>query len=80
MIGYQGGTVESAVDQARAVYEGLQARNIVYTNVGGSFFDGAQNVKLPAQSLTTGSANCIDGALVFASAFEAMGMQPVLIF
>ena len=48
--------------------------------MAGSFFDQSQYVKLPAQSLATGSANCIDGALVFASAFEAMSMDPVLVF
>lgn len=80
IYGYQGGTIESAIDQVFAVYSAMQMRNIVYTNVIGSFFDGAQNVKLPAQSLLTGSANCIDGVLVFASAFEAMGMEPILVF
>lgn len=78
--GYQGNSEEDALEQAAAIYYALQARGMVYTDVSGSFFDGAQNVKSPAQSLRTGSANCIDGMLVFASAYEAMGMNPILIF
>jgi hypothetical protein len=80
IIGYQAGTADSAYDQARAVYNALQARGMVYTSVAGSFFDSAQYVKLPAQSLDTGSSNCIDGTLVFASAFEAMGMEPHIVY
>ncbi|RVU41441.1 hypothetical protein EA187_19045 [Lujinxingia sediminis] len=78
--GYQGGNPDDAYAQAAAIYYALQERGIVYTDVSGSFFDGAQNVKTPAQSLSTGSTNCVDGMLVFASAFEAMGMDPIFIF
>lgn len=80
IVGYQGNTVEDGLDQIQAVYNAVKARGMVYTNVPGSFFDGAQYVKLPAQSLRTNSANCIDGTFVFASAFEAMGMESFLIF
>ena len=81
MVGYQPGTLETSYEQAEAVYLALQnAYRMVYTNVPGSFFDGAQRVRLPSESLETQSANCIDGALVFASAFEALGMEPVLVF
>ena len=79
IFGYQRGT-EAAYDQARAIYRALQDRGMVYTSVSGSFFDDAQHVKLPAESLTTNSANCIDATLLFASAYEAMGMEPVLVF
>ena len=64
---------------AYALYMTLQKRQIVYSSVTGSFFMEAQNVKLPGQSLRTGSANCIDGALVFASAFEALGLNPAIV-
>lgn len=80
IYGYQAATREDIEDQIGSVYRALQARGMVYTSVTGGFFDGAQYVKLPADSLATNSANCIDGALVFASAFEAMGMDPLLVF
>jgi len=71
---------EYIVDEVKAIFQALKARGMTYTNVPGSYFDGSQNVKLPAESLTTGSQNCIDGTLVFASAFEAMGLEPAIIF
>lgn len=63
---------------AYAIFMALNRRGMIYTNVTGGYFNSSQNVKLPAQSLQTGSANCIDGALVFASAFEAIGFEPVI--
>jgi hypothetical protein len=80
MVGYQLGTEESVIEQAAALYEALKLRGTIYTHVPGSFFNGSQNVKLPAESLSTGSQNCVDGTLVFASAFEALGMRPLIIF
>ena len=80
MVGYQLGTQESVIEQAAALYDALKSRGTIYTHVPGSFFNGSQNVKLPAESLSTGSQNCIDGTLVFASAFEALGMLPIIIF
>jgi len=71
---------EDIIAQATALYDALKNRGMIYTSVGGSLLDGSQNVKLPAESLNTGSSNCIDGTLVFASAFEALGMEPLIIF
>jgi hypothetical protein len=69
------GVDEAADDQLSAIYKALQAEGMVYTSVATDYFAGAQNVKTPAESLSTGSANCIDGSLVFASALEAIGME-----
>jgi len=73
------GLNDVATDQMSAVFQALKDKGIIYTNVATDFFAGAQNVKTPAESLKTGSANCIDGTLVFASALEAIGMRPVLV-
>lgn len=88
MSGYQaqkpGMTVDQQIaiakDQARAIYAALQSRGFVYTNVATDFFDGAQNVRYPAESLRASTGNCIDAALVFASALEAIGMSAAVIF
>ena len=80
MVGYQAGTIEASLEQAQALPSRCRSYAMVYTSVSGSFFDGAQRVRLPAESLAVQSANCIDGALVFASAFEALGMEPIIIF
>jgi hypothetical protein len=74
------GVDEAADDQLGAIFNALKKKNIVYTNVLTDYFVGAQNVKTPAESLASGSANCIDGTLVFASALEAIGMETYLVF
>ena len=74
------GANDAALDQLTAIYSALQARGMVYTNVPASYFDYSQNVKTPAESLISGSENCIDGSLVFAAALEAIGMRPGIAF
>jgi len=71
--------VAGAMDQLGAIYATLQERGMNYTSVGTAFFSGAQNVRYPAESLAIDSANCIDGALVFAAAAEALGMHPIVV-
>lgn len=65
--------------QSRALFEELRARGLIYVNLTGSgFFAASQNVRYPQETIQGGGANCIDGALVFASAWEAAGMKPAL--
>jgi hypothetical protein len=65
--------------QTGAIFEELRSRGLVYVNLSGSgFFAAAQNVRYPVESITGMGANCIDGSLLFASAFEAAGMEPIL--
>jgi hypothetical protein len=73
------GVDEAADDQLGAIFNALKYKGIVYTSVTTDYFGGAQNVKTPAESLGSGSANCIDGTLVFASALEAIGMEAYLV-
>ncbi|MDP1920390.1 MAG: hypothetical protein Q8L14_29370 [Myxococcales bacterium] len=63
--------------QSRALFEELRARGLIYVNLTGTgFFGSSQNVRYPQESIGGGGANCIDGALLFASAWEAAGMKP----
>jgi len=65
--------------QSKALFEELRARGLVYVNLPGTgFFSSAQNVRYPAESLSSQSANCIDGSILFAAAWEALGMEPLL--
>lgn len=88
MSGYQaqkpGMTVDQQIDiakgQARALYAALQSRGFNYTSVAADFFDRAQNVRYPAESLRASTGNCIDASLVFASALESIGMRSAVIF
>ena len=81
LVGYQGtGDHDSIVAaQARAIYDALQKDfNITYVNSATSFM-GGQRVLFPADALSGGHANCIDGTVLFASALENIGIQPVIV-
>lgn len=69
---------EIAADQLGAIFKAVQSYGVGYVSVSGSFFSSAQYVKLPSESLNSSAANCIDGALLFASALEAIGMDAFL--
>lgn len=63
-----------------AIFKALKGRGVNYSSVGTEFFVDAQTVRYPAESLYVESQNCIDGALVFASALERMGFWPYIQF
>lgn len=68
--------------QARAVFEALQRTNIGYVSsifTFGNYTNLAQRIRLPRETLQLRSANCIDVSVAFASAMEAIGLQPVLV-
>ncbi|MCO4761620.1 MAG: hypothetical protein KC502_08965 [Myxococcales bacterium] len=78
-IGREMSIYEGAADQLSAIYDALVSYNLVYVNVPGSYFSGAQNIKTVTETLLSGSANCIDGSIVFAAALEALGMDAALV-
>lgn len=45
----------------------------------GKSSENSQRVRLPAESLTSKSANCIDGTVLYASALESIGVTPHII-
>jgi len=63
-----------------ALFDELNSLGMNYTSVPGTFFEGTQNVRLPPETLAGTSGNCIDGTLVFASALEAVGMEPIVFY
>jgi hypothetical protein len=74
------GRWETTYQQARVIFTALRNRGMIYTNLPGTgYFAGSQNVQYPAESLAVNSSNCIDGTLVFASIFEALGMEPIMV-
>jgi hypothetical protein len=89
-VGYQGAqTLAQGADvvraQARAIFEALkQDANVVYVNsplnMGREAGQVTQRVRLPVESLAAGgSANCIDGTVLFASLLELASITPLLI-
>ena len=66
--------------QGQAIYDTLKAMGITYVNVTGLWWNSTQNINFPSETLSSLGGNCIDGTVLFASAFEAMGMRPLIVF
>jgi len=68
--------------QARAVMEALRASGFTYVSsifTFGDFTSRAQRIRLPRETLTLDTANCIDVSVAFASAMENLGMNPMIV-
>ena len=67
--------------QAKAIYNALKYDyNLSYVDAPVAFGMGdSQRVSTPDESLSSGSANCIDGAVLFASALERIGIRPYIV-
>ena len=68
--------------QARAIYRALQDSGVSYVKSSMAFgrnADVSERVRMPRESLRQVSANCIDGAVMYASLFENLGMQPEIV-
>jgi len=72
----------STIEQARAIYRALQEAGLSYVKSSLTFGRNtavSERVRMPAASIERLSANCIDGVVVYASLFENLGMDPVVI-
>jgi hypothetical protein len=65
-------------EQAKAIFYAIKGQGVSYVNTPISF-SGSQHIKMPADSLIDKSGNCVDGTVLFASAFEALGMEPIMV-
>jgi len=89
MPGYENwkGTDEQArttAAEAKAIYRALQQKGVSYVKSSSTFGTSAnaavsERIRMPFESLRDSSANCIDGAVMFASLFENLGMDPVIV-
>jgi hypothetical protein len=89
MPGYEGAKTpalqaKSTAQQARAIYRALQAEGVSYVKSSKSFgarinASTSERVRLPRESLGRAAANCIDGAVLYASLFENLGMDTVVV-
>jgi len=73
---------QSTYAQAEAIYRALQRSGVSYVNSSRTFgkHEGlSERVRMPRESLQKFSANCIDGAVMYASLFENLGMEPVVV-
>ncbi len=85
--GYEDGRSEALQErqtflQAKAIYLALQQQGVSYVKSSMTFGGNSgwsERVRYPRESLRTNSANCIDGALMYASLFENLDMEPVVV-
>jgi hypothetical protein len=71
-----------SLQQAGAIYRALQEQGVSYVKSSmtlGGHEDVSERVRMPSESIDRASANCIDGAVVYAALFENLGMEPVIV-
>ena len=69
-------------DEARGVFEAMKYLGISYvdsTSTYGRFTSHAERVRLPRETLSLSSADCIELSVAFASAMENLGLEPVIV-
>lgn len=68
--------------QAAAIFQALKHSGVSYVTsiyTFGDFSSEAQRIRLPQETLTLDTANCIDVSVAFASAVENLGMDPAIV-
>jgi len=77
LSGYMG----DVKSQVRAIFNAVRDMGISYVSSTLSFgqIGFTQRVRLPRQSIAQRAMNCIDGAVLFASLFENIGLEPLII-
>ncbi|MBX7096673.1 MAG: hypothetical protein K1X89_03080 [Myxococcaceae bacterium] len=76
------GTQRETVPQVKALYEELQARGMSYVmDPYVVEVDGVkgQRTRLPSEVLETTNAQCLEGAILYATLLEAIGLRPSII-
>ena len=65
---------------SKAIFQAIKDLGVSYVNTPVSFAPGnSQRINFPYESVEGRSGNCIDGAVLFASAFESLGMEPIIV-
>ena len=68
--------------EARAIYNALQKQKLSYVKSSLTFGanpEVSERIRTPRESIVASSANCIDAAVLFASAFENLAMEPMIV-
>jgi hypothetical protein len=68
--------------QAKAIYDALKRQGLSYVKSSLTFGENtgvSQRIRMPKESIATNSANCIDAAVMFSSAFENLAMDPIVV-
>ncbi len=76
--GYQSGSRQRVWEIAAAIYSAIANLGLTYAAPPASFESDGQKVRLPGQILDGRVATCLDTAMLFASAFEQAGLNPII--
>ena len=78
--GYQTGDPGRAYLLAGAIWSATTALGLSYAEPPASFERDGQKIRGPARIADEGLATCLDSTLLLAAAFEAAGLNPVVLF
>lgn len=76
---YQSKNPNRIKSQIGAIYAAIKNLNIIYQTVPASFGGQGQRIRLADQVLAQKLGNCLDLSLLFASALENIGLNPILV-
>ena len=76
--GYQSQSRERVWEIASAIYSAIVNLGLTYAAPPASFETDGQKIRLPAQIIDNRVATCLDSAMLFASAFEQAGLNPII--
>lgn len=63
-----------------SLFESLKSNSVTLTNApAGNFWNSVNDLRYPSDTLKAKGGTCLDGAFLFASAFEAAGLRPLLV-
>src|SRR5262249_50203311 len=83
LAGYVRGGPERVREQVGALYRALQEAGLAYinsvTDYGAAADSVTQRARLPREALAQKSANCLAGAVLFASLIEGASRSPALL-
>jgi hypothetical protein len=81
LLGRRPEEVDANVEQvARALFLAVKRHGLSFVSSAISFGEAdVQRIRLPHESLEQHAANCVDGAVLYASLFENLGLEPVVL-
>jgi very-short-patch-repair endonuclease len=77
--GYHSGSRERVWEMASAIYTAVCNLNLAYAVPPAHFESNGQKIRTPGQIIDGKVATCLDTAMLFSSALEQAGLQPLVI-
>jgi very-short-patch-repair endonuclease/DNA polymerase III delta prime subunit len=76
--GYKAGSRQRVWEIASAIYSAIANLDLTYSVPSASFERDGQKIRLPSQVLDSRIATCLDCSMLFASALEQAGLNPII--